>query len=195
MKPIKYLFIVLLSSACTTEKVEEKKATPQKKYANVDLKDKNDTLFVKYEEEGVSAMSGCGYVNRNGDEFIPVNDCSDCFTDTFRTYAIVVSDHFTESKIAGINRKKEVIWEPFLFDNWPDEPSEGLFRVMRNNKIGYANMDGEVVIDTKYGCAYPFENNKAKVALNCESIQDGQEHTTWESEAWFYIDHKGNKVK
>jgi Permuted papain-like amidase enzyme, YaeF/YiiX, C92 family len=112
-----------------------------------------------------------------------------CLTDTFRTHAIVMTraDH----QWVVIDRKEAVQYAVFPFDNGPDYPSEGLFRIVKDGKIGYADaITYTIVIPPQYGCAYPFENGKAKVSRNCQTTQDG-EHSTWTSDSWEYIDKTG----
>jgi hypothetical protein len=87
--------------------------------------------------------------------------------------------------------KKTTLYEVFLYDNGPDYPSEGLIRVVKNGKIGYANAKTyTLVIAPQFDCAFPFENGKAKVSKNCKTVKDG-EHSTWTSDAWQYVDKKG----
>ncbi len=83
--------------------------------------------------------------------------------------------------------------EYFMVDNAPDELSDGMRRVVLNKKIGYMGKNYLVVIPPQFECAYPFENGKAKVALNCtQKVQE--EHTEWTSDSWFYIDKQGKKI-
>lgn len=89
------------------------------------------------------------------------------------------------------DNKKKTLYEVFLYDNGPDYPSEGLIRVVKNGKIGYANAKTyALVIAPQFDCAFPFENGKAKVSKNCKTIKDG-EHSAWTSDAWQYVDKKG----
>jgi WG containing repeat len=89
------------------------------------------------------------------------------------------------------NRKKKTLYEVFPFDNGPDYPSEGLIRVVKNGKIGYANAKTyTLVIAPQFDCAFPFENGKAKVSYNCKTLKDG-EHNIWTSDTWQYVDKKG----
>jgi hypothetical protein len=186
--------IIFLIAGCGPTSV--KKTLTFKKYSKIDLKYKNDTLFYFREDvkEGYGAGTSCGYINKNGDTIIPMNKYTKCFTDTFRTYAIVYDDKIDSNNIVGINRNGEIIFEAFLFDNWPDEPSEGLFRIIQNEKIGYANLHGEVIVTPKYKCAWPYKNGKAKVAIDCDEVKDEIEHITQESKSWFYINKKGEKI-
>lgn len=139
-----------------------------------------------------TATGDCGYANPEGDTIIPPGKYSRCFTDTFRFYAIVTSP---DMGFVAINRREEVLYNVFPFDNGPDYPSDGLFRIMIDNKIGFADeITGRVVIKPQFGCARPFENGVAEVSVDCET-QPESEHTTWISDKWFYVDKTGKRVE
>ncbi len=140
--------------------------------------------------EDYEADSGCGYMNSSGDTIVPVGQYQRCFTDTFQTYAIVLS---WENNYEAINRQFEVIFEVYPYDNGPDYPAEGLFRILKNQKIGYADTSGTIVIEPRYACAFPFHGGKAKVSYYCELINH-EEHSWWESDHWFFIDHSGKEI-
>lgn len=89
-----------------------------------------------------------------------------------------------------INEQSTVLYDVFIYDNGPDTPADGLYRIVKDGKIGYADAStNAIVIEPQYDCAYPFENGKAKVSTNCKTIQEG-DHTIWESEDWQFIDKK-----
>lgn len=93
------------------------------------------------------------------------------------------------------NSKKEVLCEIFPFDNGPDYPSEGLFRIVKNGKIGYADEYSlAIVIAAQYDCAFPFESGKAKVSNKCQTKKI-DEYEIWESEDWQYINKQGKVLK
>jgi len=134
-----------------------------------------------------------GYINMNGQMVMPLGKYARCFTDTFRTYAIVVKQN-SELFIA-IDRQENVLYEVFPFDNGPDYPSEGLFRILVNSKIGFADSaTGMVVIKPQFDCARAFENGVAEVSSECKTQKEG-EHSICISDHWYYIDKTGNKVK
>jgi hypothetical protein len=94
----------------------------------------------------------------------------------------------------AIDRQENVLYGIFSYDNGPDYPSEGLFRILENNKIGYADsISGKVLIKPQFDCAWPFDNGVAEVSTNCLTESQG-EHGSWISEHWFYIDKTGKKV-
>ena len=97
----------------------------------------------------------------------------------------------TEGKWVILDGNKTALYDVFIYDNGPDYPAEGLIRVVKNDKIGYADAKTyAVVIEPQFDCAYPFENGKAKVSNQCKTVKDG-EHNMWESEAWQYVDREG----
>ena len=164
------------------------------KYHDLDLTaiDTNDYLIRKSPDDPYYELgSPFAYINQKGDTVIPINEFYGTRTDTFRAFAIVKKDSLPW---IGIDRNENLLFEVFYFDNGPDYIEEGLFRVIRNGKIGYANAQGEVVIPCQFDCAYYFENGKAKVSKDCKEIKDF-EHTRWESDSWYYIDKAGNRIE
>ena len=97
----------------------------------------------------------------------------------------------TNGKWVIMDSKKTTLYDVFPYDNGPDNPSEGLIRVVKNGKIGYADAKTyAIVITPQYDCAFPFENGKAKVSNKCKTIKEG-EHMIWTSDTWQYVDKKG----
>ena len=79
----------------------------------------------------------------------------------------------------------------FPYDNGPDYPSEGLFRIIENGKIGFADTSGRVVIPPRYTAVMPFRGGKAAFCVGCEKVREG-EHTVWKGGTWGYIDRQGH---
>lgn len=147
---------------------------------------KSDTLLYRFCNDNYE----CGYLNTNGDTIIPVGKYSICFTDTIKKVGIVLKDSMG---FIAIDARDNMLFEVFPYDNGPDIPSEGLFRIVGSDGlIGYANMEGQIVIAPQYKCAYPFVKNKAKVSCDCEIISE-DDHQIWDSDNWFYI-HKDGSV-
>lgn len=139
-----------------------------------------------------SVQDECGYKNVNGEVIIPLGKYLACSTDTFRNYAIVA---VPRKGFVAIDRNENIIYDVFPFDNGPDYVSEGLFRIVKDQRIGFANAKtGEIVIEPTFKCAFPFEGGKAKVSFHCKVVHDG-EHSRWVSNHWFYINVRGIKVK
>ena len=84
-----------------------------------------------------------GYMNLQGDTVIAAGKYVMCFTDTIKTFGIVTDK---ELGIIGINQAGEILFNVFNYDNGPDYISEGLFRIVEDGKIGYANQTGNIMI-------------------------------------------------
>lgn len=133
-----------------------------------------------------------GYKDSYGNITVPAGKYALCYTDTFRNFAIVLLPHVG---FVAINKQEQLLYKVFFFDNGPDEPHDGLFRIRIEGKIGYADITtGKVVIPAQYDAAFQFENAIAKVGKRCKSIPDCCEHHTWQCKQWFYINTKGEEV-
>jgi predicted alpha/beta superfamily hydrolase len=109
-----------------------------------------------------------------------------------KTPTVALEKHqLTNGKWVIRDSKKKVLYDIFPYDNGPDYPVEGLFRVVKDGKIGYADEQTyAIIIIPQFDCAYPFENGQAKVSNNCKTVKDG-EHSIWTSDSWQYVDKKG----
>ncbi|MBD1387490.1 WG repeat-containing protein [Mucilaginibacter rigui] len=140
-------------------------------------------------EDTLSGASG--YIDVRHDTVIPLGKYKICYTDTFKKVAFVVN---RQNRLIAIDKHQNVLFEPYLFDNGPDYEVEGYYRIIKNNKLGYADTNGRVVIKPQFGCAYPFKKGRAKVSFNCKTVPAGDEHFAWESSDWFYIDKTGKRI-
>jgi hypothetical protein len=189
-----YFFALVFLMACSSEnKKVERQNEVSSNYAEVDLRDSINKLSAVGNPEFEYGQTAA-FLNQTGDTIIPFNRYEHCFLDTFSCFTFVQDSKLDKDNIVGINRKGKVVFEAFLFDNGPDYLSDGLFRIIRNGKIGFANKYGQIVVPPIYSCAYPFEDGKAKVTLKCETIKDELEHSSWKSKKWFYIDKNGKKL-
>jgi len=147
----------------------------------------NDNL---QNEDGIEyTAESCGYMTKNGDITIPAGKYV-CFTDTFRRYAVV----YDYENFIAIDREENIIFQVFPYDNGPDYPSEGLFRIVKNEKIGFAReSDGKIVIHPIFNTIYPFKEGLAAYCENCEKVHLG-EYTSWENGKWGFINRKGKVV-
>ena len=132
-----------------------------------------------------------GYLNYLGDTVIQFGKYTACFTDTFRTFAKVL---LPKDGLYAIDKNENKLFEIYWFENGPDYTIDGLYRIKKEGKIGYANDNFEIVIEPQFECAFPFEKGKAKVTYDCELIDEG-EHQLMSSNAWLFIDKQGNKLQ
>lgn len=121
--------------------------------------------------------------------FLLLNACTNQAPGTQGKLSMVEKDQ----KWVLVDEQNTVLYDVFIYDNGPDAAADGLYRIVKDGKIGYADAaTNAIVIEPQYDCAYPFENGKAKVSTNCKTVKDG-EYDVWESDAWQFIDKKGAK--
>lgn len=128
-----------------------------------------------------------GYVNDKGDTIIrciyPM-----AFTDTI-IHIGFVSD--SNGVIKCFNNEGKFLFNVFQFDNGPDYPVEGLFRIVgENNLIGFADTLGNIVIAPQYQFARPFKDGKAQVTNSGKMMKDSSNvdaHEYWQSNNWQVI--------
>ena len=148
----------------------------------------SEDYLIRYTEP---IKNKAGYKNRAGKVIIPAGDYIACLTDTFFNYAIVA---IPVKGLVGIDRHETVLYKVLTVDNAPDKASEGLFRVIKNGKIGYADLHtGRIIIKPQYAYAKPFDKGIAQACLNCEKNSRG-EHIPAQSDVWFSIHRTGEKI-
>ncbi len=152
---------------------------------------RDDYLIRICEDESCELGTPSGYVNTKGDTIIPIGQFYYCYADTIKNFGFVLD---TNRVCKAIDKNGKYLFDVKWYDNGPDYFSDGLFRIIINEKIGYANEKGEVIIEPQFACTTPFENGKAKVTYDCNLVNDG-EYKIMESDNWFYIDKKGNKIE
>lgn len=193
------LGLIFLAISMTLFSCDVPKSNPPNKtssldsiYHDLDLSkiDTTDYLVRKSDEDPNYELGvPFAFINKKNDTIIPVGKYFATWTDTLKTFAIVSSN----KEMIGIDRDDNLLFTVFFIDNGPDYIKDGLFRVIRHGKIGYANKYGEVVIPCQFDCAYYFENGKAKVSNNCKTVKDYEYHR-WISDDWYYIDKQGNRI-
>ncbi len=152
---------------------------------------KKDFLYKVFKGDFDEVGVECGYVNSSGDTVIALGKYYYCYTDTLKDFAIVLKK---DGKCVAIDKNDRELFRVYWFENGPDYLSDGLFRIIKNAKIGYANKMGEVVIKPQFHCAFSFKDGRAKVSFRCKTVLSG-EHRKWESLQWFYIDKTGKKIE
>ncbi len=155
-----------------------------------------EPLIAVTNEEYLQYGSNVAFVNIQGDTIMPFGKFAYFGTDTLRYYANVLihPNDSTYGRTVGVNRNGDILFDLVWFDNGPDYFNEGLTRVERNGKMGYANEKGEVVIPCQYAYARWFENGVAEVTFEAKEFRDLDEHLRVESDSWFEIDKHGNRI-
>ncbi|MGB2624201.1 MAG: WG repeat-containing protein [Candidatus Acidiferrum sp.] len=97
-----------------------------------------------------------------------------------------------------VNREgRAVITGVPVMDNGADWFHDGLVRIVRNGKYGFANRRGQVVISPVYDGALNFEKGLATVCKGCKSkctAPHNCEYHVFAGGEWFQIDTRGTVV-
>ena len=129
-----------------------------------------------------------GYIDRNGNWIIrPQFVLAQDFLNT--GIAAVIDD----SGWVYIDKKGNHVIRPFIFDNGPDYFSEGLARFTVNERFGYFDQYGKIVIPPLFNYARPFCGGLAAVCEGGEIKHEG-EHSTWFGGRWGFINKKGEII-
>jgi hypothetical protein len=98
-----------------------------------------------------------------------------------------------EEGFVAFDREGERRFVVFPFDNGPDYPSEGLFRIVDGGRIGFADTTGRVVIPPRFSAVLPFHQGRAAFCTGCTTVREG-EHSRWQGGKWGFIDRQGRVV-
>ena len=114
----------------------------------------------------------------------------------FDSYGLTVVRSATNGWMYVARTGKVVISGVPTMDNWADTFHDGLVRVVRNRKYGFANRAGELLILPAYDGAMNFENGTAKVCNGCmnKCIEQACEYHAFSGGEWFEINIKGTVV-
>lgn len=130
--------------------------------------------------------TACGYVDGKGKWRIEPGKYF-LYTNTFDKIAIVYSK--MDSDLVAIDRNEKVLFHVHIFDNGPDEISEGFYRIKIDSKYGFANKDG-IAIYPKFDFVFPFSEGLAVVVIGCHFEQVGEYHKVVGGK-WGYMDTNG----
>jgi hypothetical protein len=151
------------------------------------LQKPNKSYLIRYCTE----TDSCGYKDLKGILRVPLGKYTTLYTDTFINTAIVYDRN---EGIIGINRDLEKIYSVHVFDNGPDPVSEGLFRIINENKFGFADMT-KIVIAPQFDFVYPFIEGFSVFIEGCVFKKDKErEHEIISGGKYGYIDKKGKII-
>ncbi|NMM50801.1 WG repeat-containing protein [Marinigracilibium pacificum] len=156
---------------------------------------KTDLIAVT-DEDYLQFGARVAYINNHGDTIIPLGRYSYYGTDTLKYFANVIEhpNDSTWGRMVAIDRNQNILFDLVMFDNGPEPFKDGMLRVSRNGKMGFANKFGQVVIPCDYEYARWFENGIAEVTFDVKEVSRDDEHSMVESDEWFEIDKKGEKL-
>lgn len=93
------------------------------------------------------------------------------------------------------DRKGEFLYKPYLFDNGADYFSEGVRRLVRNGKVGFADRNGTIVIQPKHDFVSSFNYGYASFCNGCDWEKTEDEHKSIVGGTWGVMNSKGETVQ
>lgn len=121
---------------------------------------------------------------------------------------VLIKPHFTMAKAfspegiaavvdetgwAYINEKGETVIRPFVIDNGPDYFKDGLARFRIDNKFGFFDRTGKIIIGAQFDFAFPFHEGLAAICAGCKEEPEGEYHSV-KGGTWGYINKQGKIV-
>lgn len=159
-------------------------------FCSVGTNAQNDILFRKCTSLELEPNT-CGYMNSSGKMIIPFGKYLFCYTEKFDKMAIVsIKD---KPGFYAINRREIILFEVLTYDNGPDGFNEGLVRIRKNGKIGFANDKGEILISPKFDAAKPFSKGYAAICIGGVNEKRG-EYVERINGKWGLIDKSGRYI-
>ncbi len=152
-----------------------------------------DTKLYIYYPDFEKDETLCGFADTNGNIIIPAGKYADIFTTEFDKIAFVAIKG--KKGIYAIDKKEKVLFQVCNYEFFPDKVSNGLFRIIENGKIGFANMDGQIIIKPQFNFIFPFQKND--FAIFCEKgtwIKVHEEYTKFSGGKWGAIDKNGKII-
>lgn len=93
------------------------------------------------------------------------------------------------------DRNGKFLYQPFLFDNGADYFSEGVRRLVKNGKLGFADRNGKIVIEAEHDFVAPFNYGYAAFCDGCGWEKTGDEHRAIVGGKWGVMNVKGHTVQ
>lgn len=174
-----WLFPLLIISVLCSGQGSKRSSTPH---------DKGESCLFDFQRGGVP---DCIRKSASGSYVIAPRDVKDLDLDPHGLAPVRSGSH---GWMYVNKRGIVVVWGVPTFDNWADEFHNGLVRVLRNGKYGYANRNGTLVIRPEYEGALSFGKGTAVVCRQCRTATDG-EHSWFTGGNWFRIDRRGKVIQ
>lgn len=162
-------------------------------FISMNIYAQDDKLYIYYYPNFEAVDATLGYEDASGKVIIPAGKYPYLFTDVFDKIAFVLLKD--KKGVYAIDRSEKILFQVCSFELGPDIISNGLFRIIENGKIGFANMNGEIVIKPNWGFIFPFQENG--LAIFCEKgnwIWIDKEHRKFFGGKWGAMNTKGNII-
>ncbi len=89
------------------------------------------------------------------------------------------------------DRKGNLLYQPYSYDNGADYFSEGLRRFVKNGKVGFVDRNAKTVIEAEHDFVAPFNYGYAAFCDGCDWEKTGDEHRAIVGGKWGVMNFKG----
>ena len=134
-------------------------------FISMNIYAQDDKLYIYYYPNFEDVDATLGYVDSSGKVVIPAGKYPYIFTAEFDKIAFVLLKD--RKGVYAIDRNEKILFQVCSYEIGPDIVSNGLFRIIENGKIGFANMNGEIVIKPRFQFVNTFQENG--FAIFCEN--------------------------
>ncbi len=93
------------------------------------------------------------------------------------------------------DRKGNLLYQPYSYDNGADYFSEGLRRFVKNGKVGFVDRNAKTVIEAEHDFVAPFNYGYAAFCDGCDWEKTGDEHRAIVGGKWGVMNVKGQIVQ
>ena len=162
-------------------------------FISMNIYAQDDKLYIYYYPNFEDVDATLGYVDSSGKVVIPAGKYPYIFTAEFDKIAFVLLKD--RKGVYAIDRNEKILFQVCSYEIGPDIISNGLFRIIENGKIGFANMDGQIIIKPQFNFIFPFQKND--FAIFCEKgtwIKVHEEYTKFSGGKWGAIDKNGKII-
>lgn len=92
------------------------------------------------------------------------------------------------------DRKGNLLYQSFFYDNGPDYFQEGVRRFVKNGKVGFVDRDGKIIIPAQHDFVTPFNYGYAEFCDGCHWEKIDDEHRTVVGGVWKVMNFKGETI-
>ncbi len=126
------------------------------------------------------------------------------FDDTIKNFIVITADVKKNYGFWAIDLNEQPLFEVYCGGYnkpGPDKLEYGMIRIIdENNKIGFANENGKIVIKPQFEEVSPFYGNYAVFGKNCNYLPENHEreeciHPTLKCKQYGYIDKNGKIIE
>jgi hypothetical protein len=150
---------------------------------------KTESCTYLHRDEGVVTMDNCFSRDDEGRSVITPDNIKNC---RFNSDGLSAVHNETEGWMYVDRSGKIIVSHVAVMDNWADDFHDGLVRVHRGDKWGFANTKGEMVVPPIYDGALNFENGFTWVCSGCKAgYQKDGEYQIFLGGKWKRIDTSG----